>query len=325
MAEPVLKTINLRKHFYRRRGNLQRRLITIKAVDGINMEVEKGSIFAIIGESGCGKSTLGFTLTRIYRPTEGEIWFDGEEISGFEKKAALKEIGKKMPMVFQDAGTSLNPKHSIESIISLPLRIHYDLSRAELKKRVAHLLDLVNLSKDMMGRYPPNLSGGEKQRIGIARALALDPKVVVLDEPTSALDVSVQAKIINLLKELQQKLQLTYILITHNLSLTKYLADRVAVMYLGKIIELAKASVIFENPIHPYTKALLSAIPVVQESEKLLLPPEVILEGELPSPAAPPQTCYFYSRCQEKKDSCATTPCPELRELEPDHYVRCYL
>lgn len=324
MDEVIIKTTGLRKYFFRREGFFVRQLITIKAVDGIDIEVKRGSVFAIIGESGCGKSTLGNTLTGTYKPTNGEIWFDGEDISGFQK-AAMKEVRKKMTMVFQDAGTSLNPKHSVESIISLPLRIHYQLSKSELKKRVKELLGLVNLPADMMGRYPPSLSGGEKQRVGIARALSLDPKVVVLDEPTSALDVSVQAKILNLLKELQQRLQLTYILITHNLSLTKHLADQVAVMYLGKIIEMAKASTIFEKPAHPYTKALISAILVVQESERELLPPEIILEGELPSPANPPENCHFFSRCTERNDVCRRMPCPELKELEPDHFVRCYL
>ncbi len=324
MEEVILKARGLTKYFYRRKSGIVRRTITIKALDGVDMEVGRGKIFAIIGESGCGKSTLGNTLTRIYRPTRGEIWFDGEEITSFGK-AELKEVGKKMPMVFQDAGTSLNPKHSIEHIISLPLKIHYKLSRTDCKSRVAQLLDLVNLPVDMMGRYPPSLSGGEKQRVGIARALALDPKVVVLDEPTSALDVSVQAKILNLLEELQQKLSLTYILITHNLSLTKHLADQVAVMYLGRIIETAPTRAIFEKPAHPYTKALLSAIPVVQESEKKLLPPEVILEGELPSPANPPVHCHFFSRCQERLDFCKTRPCPGLEELEPGHLVRCHL
>ena len=324
MEEVILTARDLTKYFFRRKANLLHGAVTIKALDGVDIEVRRGEVFAVIGESGCGKSTLGNTLTRIYKPTRGEIWFDGQEISAFGK-AELKEVGKKMPMVFQDAGTSLNPKHSIEYIISLPLKIHYHLTRAELKERVARLLDLVNLPADMMGRYPPSLSGGEKQRVGIARALALDPKVVVLDEPTSALDVSVQAKILNLLEELQQRLHLTYILITHNLSLTKHLADRVAVMYLGKIIETAETQAIFKKPTHPYTKALLSAIPVVQESEKELIPAEVILEGELPSPANPPKHCHFYSRCQEREESCRTRPIPELEELEPGHLVRCHV
>lgn len=324
MGEIILKAAHLCKYFYRRRGTIFRQQITIKAVDDVDIAVESGQIFAIIGESGCGKSTLGYTLTRIYSSTRGEIWFEGEEISRLQR-AELKKIRQKMPMVFQDAGASLNPKHSIGSIISLPMRIHYNLPKAELKERVSELLDMINLPQDMRARYPLSLSGGEKQRVAIARALALNPRVVILDEPTSALDVSVQAKILQLLRDLRERLRLTYILITHNLSLTKNLADRVTVMYLGKVIETAKTSVVFENPIHPYTKALLSAIPVVQEKEKKLLPEEVILEGEIPSPADPPKTCLFLSRCQEKKSFCETMPCPDLKEVEQDHFIRCHL
>jgi len=324
MGEIILKGAHLCKYFYRCRGTIFRQQITIKAVDDVDIAVESGQIFAIIGESGCGKSTLGCTLTRIYSSTRGEIWFEGEEISRLQKDE-LKKIRQKMPMVFQDAGASLNPKHSIGSIISLPMRINYNLPKAELKERVSELLDMINLPQDMRARYPLSLSGGEKQRVAIARALALNPRVVILDEPTSALDVSVQAKILQLLRDLRERLQLTYILITHNLSLTKNLADRVMVMYLGRVIEMAKTSVVFNNPIHPYTKALLSAIPVVQEKEKKLLPEEVILEGEIPSPADPPKTCPFLSRCQEKKSFCETMPCPDLKEEEQDHFIRCHL
>jgi len=324
MGEIILKAAHLCKYFYRRKGTIFRQQITIKAVDDVDIAVELGQIFAIIGESGCGKSTLGYTLTRIYSSTRGEIWFEGEEISRLQK-TELKKTRQKMSMVFQDAGASLNPKHSIGSIISLPMRIHYNLPKAELKEKVKELLDLVNLPQEIIMRYPSTLSGGEKQRVAIARALALNPRVVILDEPTSALDVSVQAKILQLLSDLRDRLRLTYILITHNLSLTKNLADRVTVMYLGKVMELAKTSAVFENPIHPYTKALLSAIPIVQEKEKKLLPEEIILEGEIPSPADPPKTCPFLSRCQEKKSFCETMPCPDLKEVEQDHFVRCYL
>ena len=324
MSKVILKAAHLCKYFYRRRGTIFRQPIIIKAVDDVDIVVESGQILAIIGESGCGKSTLGYTLTQIYRATQGKIWFEGEEITSLQK-AGLKQIRQKMPMVFQDSGASLNPKHSIGRIISLPLRIHCNLSRTDLKERVSELLELVNLPQEIIMRHPSSLSGGEKQRVGIARAFALDPELVILDEPTSALDVSVQAKILRLLVDLRERLGLTYILITHNLSLTKNLADRVMVMYLGKVIEAAKTSVIFGNPIHPYTKALLSAIPVVQEKEKKLLPKEVILEGELPSPADPPKTCPFLSRCQEKKRFCETTPCPDLKEVEQDHLVRCNL
>ncbi|MBW1697605.1 MAG: ATP-binding cassette domain-containing protein [Deltaproteobacteria bacterium] len=324
MEEIILKTNNLCKYFYRSTGTISRHQVTIKAVDDVDITVEAGQIFAVIGESGCGKSTLGYTLTRIYTPTKGRIWFDAEDIS-YLQKSELKRIRRKMPMVFQDAGASLNPKHTVGDILSLPLKIHYSLSRTEIKERVKQLLEIVNLPQEMMTRYPGYLSGGEKQRVGIARALALNPRVIILDEPTSALDVSVQAKILRLLIDLRDRLRLTYILITHNLSLTKNMADRVMVMYLGKVIEAAETSAIFENPIHPYTKALLSAIPVVQEKERKLLPKEVILDGEIPSPANLPETCYFLSRCQEKKSLCKKAPCPELKEVEKDHFVRCHL
>lgn len=324
MSQVILKAVNLCKYFYGHRRGFHSGETVIKAVEQVNLEVRKQQIVAIIGESGCGKTTLGFTLARIYIPTAGEIWFNGEEISRLQK-AELRRIRREMQMVFQDPGSSLNPRHKIENIVSLPLRIHLNLSKAELRRRVLELLELVNLPHDMMLRYPPGLSGGEKQRVGIARALALNPKIIILDEPTSALDVSVQAKILHLLKNLQQDLNLTYLLITHNLSLTKNLADQVVVMYLGKVIEMAKTSDVFGHPIHPYTKALLSAIPVVTEEEKQMLPEEVILEGDIPSPANPPKTCPFLSRCQEKKSFCETMPCPDLKEVEQDHFVRCHL
>jgi len=327
MNQVVLKTINLCKYFYGRQGSLYSLIpkkTIIKAVDRVNIEVRKGQIVAIVGESGCGKTTLGCTLARIYSPTAGRIWFDSEEISNFQK-ADLKRIRRKMQMVFQDPGSSLNPRQKIESIISLPLRVHFNLSRAELKKRVIELLDLVNLPRETMLRYSPALSGGEKQRVGIARALALNPKVIILDEPTSSLDVSVQAKILHLLRRLQQNLQLTYLLVTHNLSLVKNFADQIIVMYLGRVVERAETETIFRNPLHPYTKALLSAIPVITKKEKQLIPKEIILEGELPSSANIPSYCSFLSRCQEKKSYCKDSPEPGLEEVEDNHYVRCLM
>jgi len=327
MREVILKATNLCKYFYGRQGgfySLASKKTTIKAVDGVDIEVKQGQIVGIIGESGCGKTTLGYTLARIYNPTAGEIWFDGEGITNFEKED-LKRIRRKMQMVFQDPGSALNPRQNIESIIALPLKIHFNLSRAELKKRVIELLDLVHLPRDMTVRNPPALSGGEKQRVGIARALALNPKLVILDEPTSALDVSVQAKILHLLKELQQNIQLTYLLVTHNLSLGKNLADQIIVMYLGRVMERAETETIFRNPLHPYTKALLSAIPVITKEEEGLIPEEIILEGELPSPANPPKTCPFLSRCQEKRGICEKSVCPDLIEVEQNHFVRCLM
>lgn len=324
MSQIVLKAVDICKYFHRKHGTLFRKETVVKAVERVNIEVRQGQVVAIIGESGCGKTTLGCTLARIYSPTSGEIWFDGEEISK-SQKSDLKRIRRKIQMVFQDPGSSLNPRHKIESIISLPLRIHLDLSKREMKERVMELFDIVDLPRDMMVRYPSALSGGEKQRAGIARALALNPKIVILDEPTSALDVSVQAKVLRLLRELQQNLQLTYILITHNLSLAKNLADEVSVMYLGRVVEMAETEAIFRNPLHPYTKALLSAIPVITQKEKQILPAEVTLDGDIPSPENPPKTCPFLSRCQERRMVCEKSPCPDLVEVEESHYVRCLI
>jgi oligopeptide transport system ATP-binding protein len=324
MAELILRAVGLQKYFWKKRGVIFPKRSVIKAVDGVHLDVEMGRTLAIIGESGCGKTTLGCILARIYAPTQGQIWFDGENIALLQG-TELKRIRKKMQMVFQDPGSSLNPSHRVGSIISLPLRIHYHLPRSELHDRVAQLLDLVHLPPEMVLRSPMALSGGEKQRVGIARALSLNPKVIILDEPTSALDVSVQAKMLHLLKELQQKLQLTYILVTHNLGLSKDMADHIVVMYLGKVIESADTDTIFKNPVHPYTQALLSAIPVISQEEKELLPKEIILEGELPSPMDPPSTCPFLSRCPSKENLCAKTSCPDLKEVEENHHVRCYL
>lgn len=323
----ILKATKLRKYFYGRQGALysfHSKKTTIKAVDGVDIEVRKGQIVAIIGESGCGKTTLAYTLARLYHPSAGEIWFDGEDITNF-KEADLKRIRRKMQMVFQDPGSSLNPRQKIESIIALPVKIHFNLSKVEIMKRVTELLDLVHLPRDMALRHPPALSGGEKQRVGIARALASNPKLIILDEPTSSLDVSVQAKILHLLRELQQHLQLTYLLVTHNLSLGKNLADQTVVMYLGRIVEKADTETIFRNPAHPYTKALLSAIPVITQKEKCLIPEEIILEGELPSAENIPRNCSFLSRCQEKKPYCKESLEPDLKEVGDNHFVRCFL
>jgi oligopeptide transport system ATP-binding protein len=324
MRQVILKAVDLCKYFHRRQGTLFQKETVLKAVEQVNMEVRQGQVVAVIGESGCGKTTFGCTIARIYPPTAGEIWFDGEEISK-SQRSDLKRIRRRIQMVFQDPGSSLNPRHRIESIISLPLRIHSNLSGVEMKRRVMELLDLVNLPHDMMVRYPSALSGGEKQRVGIARALALNPKVVILDEPTSALDVSVQAKVLHLLRELQQNLQLTYILITHNLSLAKHLADEVYVMYLGRVVEMAETETIFQNPLHPYTKALLAAIPVITQKEKEILPEEVTLNGDIPSPENPPKTCPFLSRCKERRAICEKSACPDLVAVERDHFVRCLI
>jgi oligopeptide/dipeptide ABC transporter ATP-binding protein len=326
--QTILQTESLSKFFSIKKENhllsFKSRRSVVKAVNSVNFNVRYGECFAIVGESGSGKTTLGHTIARILDPTAGRIWFEGGDITSFKQKD-LKKIRIKMQMVFQDPGSSLNPRKNIESIISLPLKAYFNLSRRERKKRVAELLEMVNLPTEMMVRYPSALSGGQKQRVGIARALVLHPKMLLLDEPTSALDVSVQAKILHLLMDLQKKMNLTYILISHNLSVVKNLSHRIAVMYLGRIMELAETPSLFTKPMHPYTKALLSAIPVVTEKEREMIPEEILLDGEIPSPIDAPETCPFLTRCKEKMEICQNSPCPEMTKLEEGHFVRCFL
>jgi len=324
----ILSTKGLCKFFFiNKRKNafsFKQSLITIKAVNDISLTVREGENYGVVGESGSGKSTLGYMLARVFEPTSGEIRFNNKNITHIKDKE-LREFRKKSQMLFQDPGSSLNPRHTIRSILSLPLKLHTTLTKQEIKNKVAELLKAVELPVELMHRHPGALSGGQKQRVGLARALALNPSFLVLDEPTSALDVSVQAKILHLLMELKKKLGLTYVIVSHDLSVVRNISDRIAVMYLGRIVELADASVIFDNPLHPYTRALLSAIPVVAEAEKQKIPKEILLEGDIPSPADPPQTCPFLSRCQEKKELCKDSLCPELREVEGGHFVRCIL
>jgi oligopeptide/dipeptide ABC transporter ATP-binding protein len=324
----LLRTDELSKFFFAKRGksviSLRPERIVVKAVNGISIDLKTGENYAVVGESGSGKTTLGYVMARVLEPTSGKIWFLGKEVTHL-KGGELKAFRSTVQMVFQDPGSSLNPRHTIETILSLPLRIHTSLAGKEIKKRVAELLEAVHLPADLMQWHPGALSGGQKQRVNLARVLILNPKLLILDEPTSALDVSVQAKILSLLMELKERLNLTYIFITHDLSVVKNLADRIAVMYLGRVVEQAPTSSIFGNPVHPYTKALLSAIPVVTEEERKMLPEEVILEGEIPSPANIPQTCPFFSRCQEKRDICQDSTCPDLKEVEEGHFVRCVI
>jgi len=325
MREPLLKTQDLTKYFFSRKWSfpsLRPRVITVKAVDQCSFELYLGEILAIVGESGSGKTTLGQSIARIINPTSGKVWFDGREITRVQG-AELKGLRREIQMVFQDPGSSLNPRHRINDIIELPMKIHLHFSRKERRERVKELLALVQLPGELMPRYPHALSGGQKQRVGIARALSLNPKLVILDEPTSALDVSVQAKILHLLSDLQDKLGLTYILITHNLSIVKNFSDEIIVTYLGRIVERAPTALLFQNPLHPYTRALLSATPVITDEERKHIPAEITLEGEIPSPVNVPRTCVFFSRCQEKRASCAEMPNPELEEVESRHWVRC--
>ena len=315
MPHDIMKVQNLKKYFHTKRG-------IVKAADGVSFTVNARETLGLVGESGSGKSTIAYTIMGIYGPTEGSIMFKGEDIS-HETDKRPKRYKKEIQIVFQDPGSSLNPRRSIRQILELPLRVHR-LSGGDIEGRVGKLLDMVELPHDFMYKYPQAIGGGERQMVSIARALATNPSFVVLDEPTSALDVSVQAKIINLLLELQREFNLTYLFITHDLSLMRNMATRVAIMYLGKICEVAPTVRFFSQPLHPYTRMLLSSIPVVTDAEEELKPKKIESEGEIPSPVNVPPGCSFHMRCPERMDICSKVD-PEMIEYEPDHLVRCHL
>lgn len=316
MTEEILIARDLKKHFHTSRG-------TVKAVDGINFSVPEGEMLGLVGESGSGKSTVAYTIMGMYRPTAGEIRFRGQDISK-EARKRPKALKKEIQIVFQDPGSSLNPRRNIKQILELPLKVHGIAKNTSETEEVARLLEMVELPLDFMYKYTEAIGGGEKQMVAIARALATGPSFVVLDEPTSALDVSVQAKIINKLMELQKQLGLTYLFITHDLSLMRNVATRVAIMYLGKICEVASASEFFQNPVHPYTRMLLSSIPVVSEAEEALKPKKILSRGEIPSPVNIPPGCSFHLRCPEKKDHCSQDD-PDMVTVAEGHTVRCHL
>ncbi|MCM0647564.1 ABC transporter ATP-binding protein [Clostridium swellfunianum] len=314
--EVLLKIQNLKKYFKVKGKGV------LKAVDDISFDIYKGETLGLVGESGCGKSTCGRTILRIYNPTGGTVEFNGKdvhELTGREKK----EYNKRAQMIFQDPYASLNPRMLVSNIIAEGLDVHDILQGEERTKRIDELLELVGLNKEHANRFPHEFSGGQRQRIGIARALAVNPDFIVCDEPISALDVSVQAQVVNLLQDLQNKYGLTYLFIAHDLSMVRYISDRVAVMYLGAIVELSSSNEVYENALHPYTQALLSAIPIpdpdVQQSRH-----RIILEGDVPSPINPPNGCKFAGRCAKAKDICKDDR-PELRELKPGHFVACHL
>jgi len=316
VTEEILIAKDLKKHFHTSRG-------TVKAVDGINFSVPEGEMLGLVGESGSGKSTVAYTIMGMYRPTAGQILFRDQDISK-EARKRPKALKKEIQIVFQDPGSSLNPRRNIKQILELPLKVHGIAKSTSETEEVARLLEMVELPLDYMYKYTEAIGGGEKQMVAIARALATDPSFVVLDEPTSALDVSVQAKIINKLMELQKQLGLTYLFITHDLSLMRNVATRVAIMYLGKICEVASASEFFQNPVHPYTQMLLSSIPVVSEEEEQLKPQKVLSRGEIPSPVNVPPGCSFHLRCPARKEFCSRDD-PEMVEVGEEHVVRCHL
>lgn len=319
MAEVLLEVKNLVKQFGARKAFLEPARRPVRAVDGISFSVRRLETFGLVGESGCGKSTTGFCIARVYDPTAGEVYFEGMDILKLGAME-MRGIRRHIQMVFQDPHSSLDPRMTVLKSVGAPLLIHGLATRRDVREKVLRLLEMVGLGAQHLDRYPHQFSGGQKQRLGIARALALNPKLVILDEPTSALDVSVQAQILNLLRRLQSELGLSYIFISHNLGVVRYLSHRTAVMYLGKIVELGPTPVLFARPRHPYTRALLSAIPVPNPRHDGA---EIILKGDLPSPSQPPSGCRFHTRCDAASALCAEKE-PDLREVGEDHLVACH-
>lgn len=313
---------NLVKHFPIRQGIVfQKQIGAVRAVDDISFDVHKGETLGLVGESGCGKSTTGRTILQLYRPTAGHVNFDGVDLVAL-KGEDLRKMRRKMQMIFQDPYASLNPRMTVGEIVGEPMIIHHVAAGKEAEERVEHLLKIVGLDPAFANRFPHEFSGGQRQRIGVARALALQPSFIVCDEPISALDVSIQAQVVNLLEQLQEEFELTYLFIAHDLSMVRHISDRVAVMYLGIIVELASRDEIYLRPLHPYTQALLSAVPIPDpyaESQRK----RVILEGDVPSPTNPPSGCRFRTRCPIAKPVCAESR-PEFRELKPGHFVACH-
>lgn len=319
MSQPLLEVRGLKKYFPVKTGFWGREKV-VRAVDGVHLTVYPGETLSIVGESGCGKSTTGRCILRLIEPTEGEILFQGRDIRALNA-AGLRAARRDMQLVFQDPFASLNPRKSVGQILQDPLIVHGIGTPAERRKRVEEMIEIVGLTRQHLDRFPHEFSGGQRQRIGIARALILRPKLVVADEPVSALDVSIQAQILNLLKDLQREFQLTYLFISHDLSVVRHISDRVAVMYLGKVVEVADKTALYERPTHPYTQALLSAVPVPDPTREVN---RIILEGDLPSPANPPSGCQFHPRCRYCMEVCRTTV-PPLKEAEPGHLVACHL
>jgi oligopeptide transport system ATP-binding protein len=316
----MLRVEDLVKYYPISSGAFSRVLAEVKAVDGVSFEIKRGETFGLVGESGCGKTTLAKTILRLEEATSGKVLFNGVNVLKL-KKEELRKVRRHMQIVFQDPFSSLNPKMTVGAIVGEPLEIH-NLARGEEKaQRVAALLEVVGLSSSYAHRLPREFSGGQRQRIGIARALALNPKLIILDEPVSALDVSVQSQVLNLLEDLQQEFQLTYLFIAHDLSVVKHISDRVGVMYLGKLVELASKEALFGNPQHPYTHALLSAVPLPNPEIKR---ERILLSGDVPSPVNPPAGCRFHTRCRLQMPIC-TQRVPELRDIGNGHLVACHL
>jgi oligopeptide/dipeptide ABC transporter ATP-binding protein len=315
---PLLETKDVVKHYPVTGGVFLRQIASVKAVDGVSLNILPGETLGLVGESGCGKSTLGRLILRLEEPTRGDILFEGRSILGYDSRQ-MRALRREMQIIFQDPFSSLNPRKSVAHIVGEPLFVHGMTDRHEREARVLELLQVVGLMREHMRRYPHQFSGGQRQRIGVARALALNPKLIICDEPVSALDVSIRGQVINLLQDLQKEFGLTYLFISHDLSVVEHISDRVAVMYLGKLVELADSETLYKIPLHPYTQALLSAAPVPDPKRKRK---RIILSGDVPSPIHPPSGCRFHTRCLYAKDICNQQE-PPLRKVRENHFTAC--
>jgi oligopeptide transport system ATP-binding protein len=319
-AAPLLEVRDLVKHFPIRKGLFGRTTGQVRAVDGVSFTLARGEVLGLVGESGCGKTTTGRAILRLIEPTSGSVRFAGREILGLPRRE-MRALRRRMQIIFQDPYSSLNPRHTVGSIVGEALAIHHLAKGREAKERVAELLRLVGLAPEHARRYPHEFSGGQRQRIGVARALAVDPQLIVADEPVSALDVSIQAQVLNLLQDLRERLSLTYLFIAHDLSVVEHISDRVAVMYLGKIVELAPSRILYAGARHPYTQALLSAIPEPRPGARRS---RIVLTGDVPSPARPPAGCRFHPRCRLADGDRCAREAPQLRQIAPGHWAACH-